>query len=75
MESIKIYIHIYRYEVVNSQRIREKNYGNVLLELFDPGEHLQVFVTAQVHVVFMGVPGVEGMKADHVHALMTTNHE
>lgn len=29
------------------------------LELFDPGEHTQVFLIAQVHVVSVRVPGVE----------------
>lgn len=39
------------------------------LELLDPGQHAQVPVVAQVHVVPVGVPGVEGMEADHVQAL------
>lgn len=43
--------------------------GRYSLELLNPGQHTQVFVIAQVHVVSLGVPGVEGMEADHVQAL------
>lgn len=43
--------------------------GKYSLEILDPGHHTQVFVIAQVHVVSVGVPGVEGMEADHVHPL------
>lgn len=40
------------------------------VELLDPGQHAQVFVIAQVHVVSVGVPGVERMKANHVQPLL-----
>lgn len=39
------------------------------LELQDAGQHSQVFVVAKVHVVFVGVPGIEGMVTDHVQPL------
>lgn len=39
------------------------------LELLDPGQHGLVFVVAQMHVVAVGMPGVEGVEADHVQAL------
>lgn len=45
--------------------------GRCSLELLDPGQHAQVFVIAQVHVVSVGVPGVERMKANHVQPLKT----
>lgn len=43
--------------------------GGHSLELLDPGQHAQVFVVAQIHVVSVGMPGVERMEADHVHPL------
>lgn len=42
----------------------------IFVEFFHPGQHLEVLVVAQVHVVFMRVPGVEGMEADHVQPLL-----
>lgn len=39
------------------------------LKFVNPRQHSQVFVVAQVHVVTLGVPRVEGMVADHVEAL------
>lgn len=42
------------------------------LELLDPGQHAQIFVVAQVRVVSVGVPGVEGMEANHVQALRSS---
>lgn len=43
--------------------------GQNSLELLDPGQHGLVFVVAQMHVVSMGMPGVEGMVTNHVQAL------
>lgn len=43
--------------------------GRHSLELLDPGQHVQVFVIAQIHVVSVGVPGVERMEANHVQPL------
>lgn len=43
--------------------------GRCSLELLHPGQHAQVFLIAQVHVVSVGVPGVEGMEVDHVQPL------
>lgn len=42
------------------------------LELLDPGQHVQIFVAAQMRVVSVGVPGVEGMEANHVQALRSS---
>lgn len=42
------------------------------LELLDPGQHVQIFVVAQMRVVSVGVPGVEGMEANHVQALRSS---
>lgn len=39
------------------------------LEFLDPGQHAQVLVVAQVHVIPARVPGVEGVEADHVESL------
>lgn len=46
--------------------------GQDWLELLDPGQHLLVFVVAQMCVVSVGMPGVEGMVANHVQALRNT---
>lgn len=43
--------------------------GQNSLKFLDPGQHGQVSVVAQMHVVAMGMPRIEGVVADHVQAL------
>lgn len=42
----------------------------IFVEFVHPGQHFEVFVVAQLHVVSMRVPGVEGMEADHVQSFL-----
>lgn len=37
-----------------------------LLELLNPGQHAEIVLIAQVHVILSCVPGIEGVEADHV---------
>ena len=37
-----------------------------LLEFQDPGQHLEILVITQVHVLFLCVPRIERVVADHV---------